>query len=120
MAWLRFLTLTVLLLRIAGGAAWAMPMVVSNESGNARAAVAVAMPCHMPMAAQPDHDSTADPHPTTTQTGSKTATSHCVLCFSAMTVSLTVHTGAFAHSRPQTMVPLGTPWQPLPELRPPI
>lgn len=113
MAWLRFITLTVLLLRIAAGSSWAMPMVTATLPASGHAVTVSAMPCHMTAApVQADADSA--------HTATPAASVHCALCFSALSAPITVFGTALAHSHPRTTGPFASPWQPLPELRPPI
>ncbi len=117
MAFVRCFLLVCVLLRLAVGTAWAMPTPVAvGDLPSTQAAVT--LPCHMPTAAEPvgdDHAGGSQAH-----AGVHPASGHCSLCFSAATVPFAVHATALPHSMPATPAMADTPWQPLPELRPPI
>lgn len=117
MAFLRWFLIACVLLRLAAGTAWAMD--VQGAEGAAEVAdSAIVLPCHTAVTVTPaSSDHATDQHP---PAGMHPASGHCFLCFSVATVHLTVQTVALPHSVPATPTPAATPWQPLPELRPPI
>jgi hypothetical protein len=115
MAFLRFVCITVLLLRIAAGGAWAMPVTALPGSTSDAEAVVVTMPCHMG-AADVVTPQTAEKHVHGTHAGH----AHCALCFPAFTTVINFPIADAIPSVPRASATAQFHWQRAPELRPPI
>ena len=110
MAFLRFLLFTLLVLRIAAGGAWAMPLQPPLASPQE---TAVAMPCHSDAANSISADiGLAGQHHATS--------AHCALCFPATSTAFTLPLASVVHSLPVAPTAQAFHWQRTPELRPPI
>jgi hypothetical protein len=110
MALLRYLLFTLLVLRIAAGGAWAMPVQPAAASPQE---TAMAMPCHGDAANSGSADiGLADQHHATS--------AHCALCFPATSTAFTLPLASVVHSVPVAPTAQAFHRQRTPELRPPI
>ncbi|MBK6323601.1 hypothetical protein [Candidatus Aalborgicola defluviihabitans] len=111
--------LTVLLARIAAGAAWAMPPVIDMPLPASHSVSAANMPCHM-VASATDAESSTAQNATAQPASGHTGCGHCALCFPALTMAVHLPVTVAVFSAPTTPAKTSSHWQPAPDLRPPI
>lgn len=115
---LRWMLITVLLLRVAAGGAWAMPMAPHSPGHTIAKETSALPPCHaLASDATAATTSTPDTH---APTGTHASGAHCALCFPATVSAFRLPLATIAHSMPSAPRALAFRWQRTPELRPPI
>lgn len=114
---LRSILFAALLLRIAAGSAWAMPLAIALPDAHAPTAAATALPpCHGAQQATAPTVSHDAHLPASTHAHG----AHCALCFPATSTVFTLPLANTRHSMPSAPMAQAFHWQRTPELRPPI
>lgn len=121
MPWIRSLLIAVLLLRVAAGSAWAMPMLAGTPpSQPEHSRTLAAPPCHAMAADITTAQSTAAHGPHHRGVDAHGHGAHCVLCFPAVSSPVTLALAPARHTLPPGTNAKDVPWVRAPELRPPI